>query len=52
MYVRKSSGPSTVPWGTPDKISFSDDISPSSNTFCFLLLRNDWIHLAVLPLTP
>ena len=33
------------------KTSFSDDISPSSSTFFFRLLRNDWINSATLLLS-
>ena len=44
MYVRKSVGPRTDPWGTPDVTGFSSDI-PLSRTF-FLPVKNDFIYFS------
>ena len=35
MYVRKSKGPRTVPWGTPDNTSSWLDLAPSRTNCCF-----------------
>ena len=51
IYDRNRNGPNTIILGTTDITSFSDDISPSSNTFCFQFLRNDWVNLAALLLS-
>ena len=40
MNARNYSGPSTVPWGTPDTMSACEETTPSSRTRCFLWLIN------------
>ena len=52
MWTRKSSGPSIVPWGTPDITFVSEEDSPSTTTFISLLHKNDAIHECNLPLIP
>src|SRR5215470_6722072 len=36
---RKSRGPRTLPWGTPDVTGFNDDEQPPTTTFCFRFER-------------
>ena len=45
MWHRKSSGPSTVPWGTLQSTVALPDASPSSTTRIFLLVRKLVSHL-------
>ena len=49
MKRRKSSDPSTVPWGSPLSPSAFSDVPPSMMTCCVRCLRNDVIHWWVLP---
>ena len=44
MKMRKSRGPSTVPWGTPDITGASLEVNPSTTTLWFLHDRNDSTH--------
>ena len=50
--ARKNSGPSIVPWGTPDTTSACEETTPSSRIHYFLWLRNDSIQVRVSPRTP
>ena len=52
MYTKKRIGPRTDPGGTPDVTGTSSEQSLSRTTVCDLPLRNDLIHLRVLPLIP
>ena len=36
MKIRKSSGPRTLPWGTPHSMRHSADKQPSMRVSCFL----------------
>ena len=47
MYMRKSNGPSTVPWGTPEKTLVQVECSPPT-TLCLRHLRKFEIHVCVL----
>ena len=44
IYVRKSKGPSTVPWGTPESTGAGEDFAPSTSTVCSRLVRKERIH--------
>ena len=44
MKIRKSSGPNTEPWGTPDFTSAASDISPFTTTLCVHPSKNDVIQ--------
>ena len=48
MNMRKSMGPSTVPWGTPDRTEASLDAWPSTTTLWDRLDRNDSIQAMTL----
>ena len=48
MNMRKSIGPSTVPWGTPDRTEASLDAWPSTTTLWDRQDRNDSIQLMTL----
>lgn len=52
IYMRKSKGPSTEPWGTPDVTGTSVEHSPSSKTFCDLPRTKDLIHVTACLFTP
>ena len=52
IYVMNKKGPSTVPWGTPDKTSAQPDFSPFTWTRWERPRRNDLIHSKVLFRTP
>ena len=52
MKIRKSSGPSTDPCGTPDFTDAGPDVSPSTTTLSVLHSRNDCIHPYMLPSMP
>ncbi len=52
MNKRNSSGPRTVPWGTPDSTSAHDDASPSTTTCCDLFWRKPAIQAPTLPFMP
>ena len=45
MYVRNISGPSTVPWGTPERTGASPDDLPSTVTLCVLFVKYVVSHL-------
>ena len=45
MWHRKSIGPSTVPWGTPESTVASSEYSPSNASHIFLSVRNDVNHV-------
>ena len=45
MYVRNISGPSTVPWGTPERTGASPDDLPSTITLCVLFVKYAVNHL-------
>ena len=52
IYIRNSSGPRTVPWGTPDVTGLESDDIPSKTTVCSRSVRKDEIHPRVVPVTP
>ena len=52
MNFTNNSGPSIVPWGTPLTTLALSDVAPSTNTYCFLLLRKAFIHLYVVSCMP
>ena len=39
MYMRNISGPSTIPWGTPERTGASPDDLPSTLTLCVLFVK-------------
>ena len=39
MKIRKSKGPNTLPWGTPEVTGRTPDCAPLITTICDLLLR-------------
>ena len=49
---KKSSGPSTEPWGTPNNTGTPEEHSPSSTTAWVRPPRKEPIQLRVLPLSP
>ena len=49
--VKTSSGPRTVPCGTPDNTSAVDEVWQSMRTCCSLLLRKSLVHCRVRPFT-
>ena len=52
MKARKSTGPSTMPCGTPDSTGTQPDPSPTTTTLCVRPSRKDFIHAWVFPLIP
>ena len=54
MCTRKGTGPSTVPWGTPDRTGSSRETLPSTTTACSLVLgsRKDDSQHPIFPETP
>ena len=52
MYMRKSRGPNTLPWGTPDSTSAGLEGEPWITTDCCLPFRNEDIQLWSDPLIP
>jgi hypothetical protein len=52
MYARNSSGPSTLPCGTPDVTVTSSDNCPPAQTLCIRLKRNSLIHVAIADYLP
>ena len=52
MWHRKSSGPRTVPWGTPESTLVDSDADPSSTTRIVLLVRKLVSQDKVVPCTP
>lgn len=52
MKTKNRRGPRTDPWGTPLTTGIGLDTSPSSTTYCTLLLRKAETHLQMLPRIP
>lgn len=52
MKAKNSSGPITVPCGTPNNMSAVHDWAPSRTICCFRLLRNNCTYLLTLAFTP
>ena len=54
MWTKNSTGPSTVPWGTPEVTGLREDNAPSTPTNCILFFgsRNDAIYSPAFPFTP
>ena len=52
MYVRKRSGPRTVPWGTPESTGAGADVAPSTSTDCSRKERKERIHFSRGPPIP
>ena len=50
--MRKSNGPSTVPWGTPERTGAESDSSPSTTTDICLPVRKACIQELTGPVTP
>ena len=42
LYIKNSSGPRTVPWGTPDVVTAGADDAPSVTTDWVHCVRNNW----------
>ena len=49
MYARKSRGPKTLPWGTPERTRALVDRQPSRAPCCVRLDRKSRIHVRVVP---
>ena len=49
IYITKSNGPSTLPWGIPLRTSAVKDSSPFTITVCLRLLRNALIQFRIFP---
>ena len=52
MNNRKSNGPMTVPWGTPERILAWLDVLPSTTTACVRSRKKPLIHCAISPSMP
>ena len=52
MYVRKSNGPNTDPWGTPLVMVDIFELKPLIETNCFRSVKYDSYHLFDIPFTP
>ena len=52
IYSKNNKGPSTEPWGTPELIGISDELSPSSTTVWERPVRKAFIQDRVLTLAP
>ena len=52
IIIRKRSGPSTDPWGTPEIASVTSDKVQLTDTLCNLPVRKDFIQSSSLPLIP
>ena len=52
MYIKKKSGPSTVPWGTPERTDVGGDSIPSTKTLWFLPIKKDLVQSKGGPLIP
>ena len=52
MYSKKSVGPRTEPYGTPDVTSVMSDRAPLTETRCLRFDRKNVIQLCVLPVLP
>ena len=50
--IRKSTGPSTDPWGTPEMRVKMEESLPSTRTSCVLFERKFWIQTPNYPFTP
>ena len=50
--MRKNNGPSTVPWGTPERTGAKSDSSPSTTTDICLSVRKAHIQELTGPVTP
>ena len=52
MYIRKSNGSNTDPWGTPLVMVDVSELKPLIETNCFWSVKYDSNHLLDIPLTP
>ena len=52
MYSKKSIGPRTEPYGTPDVAYVVSDKTPLTETRCLRFDRKDVIQVCVLPVIP
>ena len=52
MYIRNSSGPKTLPWGTPEVTEATLLTHPSTMTCCVRSCRKSWIQLRAFPRMP
>ena len=52
IYIKNSSGPKTVPWGTPDVVTTGADDAPSITTDWVRCVRNDSNQLCSGPRIP
>ena len=52
MWHKNSSGPRTVPCGTPESTVTESDSSPSTTTFIFLFVKKSNSQELILPSTP
>ena len=52
IYNKNINGYNTVPCGTPDLTLTDLDSSPSTKTFCSLVVNQDSSNPCILPLTP
>ena len=52
MNIRKSKGPNTLPWGTPDRTAAHSEASPLRTTRCCLSFSHALIQLNSCPLMP
>jgi len=52
MYTLNKSDSSTLPWGTPLVTSRKKDFTLLMHKLCDLLLKNSWIQLTTIELTP
>ena len=44
IWIRKNSGPRTVPWGTPDRTLLGLEMQPSTTTNCWRFFRKEVIQ--------
>ncbi len=51
-YIRYSKGANTLPWGTPTRMSSSDDLQLNTLTYCFLLRKYDLKRSKAIPRIP
>ena len=52
MKIENSTGPRTLPWGTPDKTCCQDENLPLTLTLCDLPVSQAFTQAATLPSTP